>query len=541
MDEHVKRKKKQKQKKASSSSFESDTSETEVYSSSESKTEEDSEEPKRKQFTRTAKKMESKKRKKIKEDSDSEIESNDEAKSKKRKQVVEDSSPEQTQSYDGKKGAPLPSTEGHYDSSETIPEVNLGSENDPLSQGHTNQSSINKPADSMLSLVEESANDPAEQNMMVVRVETQSQTEALSIVPIQVYTTPVPEIEPTPAKSPSEKINEKRTKSTPEPPKPDESTPTVPPAPSRINPSPEDAAALMMMARTTSYIPKEGPMPSFCLGLTDSSQEEAATQEGQRAKTPETPKLIKQLGELVEKIASSGVKTPLDYAEGKRPQIEKQSGEEIFEKFETPARTNEMSAEMKEKCYVWATRVKIYGDGSTNEYDAVCTLNAQDRYILLSLPCASSLTSKILKDFKKKYTVSPKIVNMAIGNHPNGEFLQPKTKKSFRVEDYPMFIPFLDLKKIASHPYIFAPVCYSDHWWLWVKYVISRIRVYAGGHLSRKRIRKLNHHTLKSQWLEIVQPENVKKRKYEWDNWTQDEVDHYRVEYASRILFHEMN
>ncbi|QHO06083.1 uncharacterized protein DS421_14g451630 [Arachis hypogaea] len=334
-----------------------------VYSSSESKTEEDSEEPKRKQFTRTAKK----------------------AKSKKRKQVVEDSSPEQTQSYDGskietevleeflreskkkktnekaaaqgKKGAPLPSTEGHYDSSETIPEVNLGSENDPLSQGHTNQSSINKPADSMLSLVEESANDPAEQNMMVVRVETQSQTEALSI--------------------------------TPEPPKPDESTPTVPPAPSRINPSPEDAAALMMMARTTSYIPKEGPMPSFCLGLTDSSQEEAATQEGQRAKTPETPKLIKQLGELVEKIASSGVKTPLDYAEGKRPQIEKQSGEEIFEKFETPARTNEMSAEMKEKCYVWATRVKIYGDGSTNEYDAVCTLNAQDRYILLKVHFAS--------------------------------------------------------------------------------------------------------------------------------------------------------
>ncbi|RYR00285.1 hypothetical protein Ahy_B07g088401 [Arachis hypogaea] len=43
------------------------------------------------------------------------------------------------------------------------------------------------------------------------------------------------------------------------------------------------------------------------------------------------------------------------------------------------------------------------------------------------------------------------------------------------------------------------------------------------------------------KWLKIFQPANIKRKKYEWDNWTQDEVDHFRVEYASRILFHEMN
>ncbi|KAL4365382.1 hypothetical protein AHAS_Ahas07G0100500 [Arachis hypogaea] len=185
------KKQKNKKNKASSSSSESDTSETEIDSSSESESEE-------------------------------------EAQSKKRKHVVEDSSREQTQSYDGskfgtevlqeflkeskkkktnekaaaqgKKEADLQSTEGRYDSSETMLEVNLGSENDPLSQGQTDQSSINKPADSMLSLVE--ASDPAQQNMMVVRMETHSQTEALSI--------------------------------TPQPPKPDESTPMVLPAPSKM-------------------------------------------------------------------------------------------------------------------------------------------------------------------------------------------------------------------------------------------------------------------------------------------------------------------
>ncbi|RYQ79635.1 hypothetical protein Ahy_Scaffold2g107582 [Arachis hypogaea] len=38
-----------------------------------------------------------------------------------------------------------------------------------------------------------------------------------------------------------------------------------------------------------------------------------------------------------------------------------------------------------------------------------------------------------------------------------------------------------------------------------------------------------------------IYPKNVKRGKYEYDNWTQDEVDHYRVEYASRILFNEIN
>ncbi|RYR47612.1 hypothetical protein Ahy_A07g033556 [Arachis hypogaea] len=113
-----KKKKKTKKTKASSSSSESDTSETEVYSSSEFETEEDSEKPKGNNPP-------------------------------KRPKIIEDSSPEQTQSYEGKKGAPLSSTEGHYDSSEIIPKVNLGSENDPLSQGQTDQSSINKPADGM--------------------------------------------------------------------------------------------------------------------------------------------------------------------------------------------------------------------------------------------------------------------------------------------------------------------------------------------------------------------------------------------------------
>ncbi|KAL4345621.1 hypothetical protein AHAS_Ahas11G0296700 [Arachis hypogaea] len=144
---------------------------------------------------------------------------------------------------------------------------------------------------------------------------------------------------------------------------------------------------------------------------------------------------------------------------------------------------------MKEKCYVWATRVKTYGDGNTNEYDPVCTLKAQDQFILSKIHFASLkadthveaeivtaicliLNQENIKRFQEEiYCLPPDIVNMAIENHPNGKFLQPKTKKPFKVEDYLMFKPFLDLKKVASHPY---------------GYVMSRMRVYAGGTSEEK-------------------------------------------------------
>ncbi|RYQ82434.1 hypothetical protein Ahy_B10g101022 [Arachis hypogaea] len=262
--------------------------------------------------------------------------------------------------------------------------------------------------------------------------------------------------------------------------------------------------------------------------------------------------------------------------------------------------------------------------------------------LILYLPSASSSTTKMKRDFKNKYTVSPPpdIVCMALSDHPNGEFVSPKTKKEFRVEAYPSFIPFIDRKKLTSHPYvsfrllnllvrlftylqnkithcscvailqIFAPVCYAGHWWLWLintrkrkcqildplhkkaptderkainkftvyfvscdgcilsiqlgvscpfirGYVFSRLITYAGGEPLQKgeREKEIKSPYVKisgqktsydcavyiMKWMEIIEPENIKKGKYQWDNWPQEEVDHYRVEYASRILFSEMN
>ncbi|RYR47097.1 hypothetical protein Ahy_A07g033033 [Arachis hypogaea] len=286
-----------------------------------------------------------------------------------------------------------------------------------------------------------------------------------------------------------------------------------------IHPAAEDVAALMMMALTASYVPKTDPVPSFSLGLTDSSQEGASTQETERAKSPEAANLLEQLDNLI-------------------------------------------TDDMKQKCYIWGTRLKTDADGNTNEYEHMCTLIAQDEYILIrmhlaSLQAKSYIESEIVsaiclifnqkneKRFQEQIYCPPHppdIVNMALSDHPNGEFTSPKTNKEFRVEDYPSFIPFIDAKKLTSHPY---------------GYVFSKLITYAGGEPLKKGEKekeiKASYVKISGQkssydcaiyvmkWLELIEPENIKKGKYEWDNWPQEEVDHYRVEYASRILLSEMN
>ncbi|KAL4293098.1 hypothetical protein AHAS_Ahas18G0094100 [Arachis hypogaea] len=159
----------------------------------------------------------SRKRKYFVEDSSSETEFDDLTEeiqqflvNQKKKKTNEKAAQEMQEKRANIPEARLPSTEAHYDFSETMSEVNLESENDPMFQTQTDQSSVNKPSDSI----------------------------------------------------------------TPQPHQAANGTPTEPAAPSKIQPAPQATAALMMMARAVSFVPKKFPTPSFSLGFTDSSQEE---------------------------------------------------------------------------------------------------------------------------------------------------------------------------------------------------------------------------------------------------------------------------
>ncbi|RYR22183.1 hypothetical protein Ahy_B03g067465 isoform B [Arachis hypogaea] len=543
-------------------------------STSDSETQQDSEDSARKHPIKKGKKMDSRKRKQMQEESDSDSESESEpsdeseesspaekekkkkktkttpkkTQPKKKKVVVEDSPPKEDQYFDGEtyeissdeldewlgqnvdKSAAegenqpdLRSTEGRYVSSETIPAVNLGSDG-PSSQGHTEQSSKKKP---FIILFKKKKAGKKSKNCKYVFVPASQTTTETDFEP-----TPMLQIEGT-------------TETTPETPKQlQETTPTVPPAPTKIHPDAEDAATLLMMARAASYVPKTDPgVPSFSLGLTDSSQEGASTQETEREKSPEAANLIEQLDSLVQRIASSAAK-----GKNTSPQIQRETGGESSAKFETPGGMNQIPDDMKQKCYIWGMRLKEDADGNTNEYEEMCTLIGQGEYILMrmhlaSLQAKSGIESQIVsaiclilnnkneKRFKEQiYCLPPDIVCMALSDHPNGKFVSPKTKKEFRVEAYPSFIPFIDRKKLTSHPYIFAPVCYSGHWWLWLiktrkrkcqildplhkkaptderkainkftGYVFSRLITYAGGEPLQKGEREKE---IKSPYVKI--------------------------------------
>ncbi|RYR76930.1 hypothetical protein Ahy_A01g001439 [Arachis hypogaea] len=554
-------------------------------STSESEAQEDSEDSGRKHPGKKGKKMDSRKRKQRSEESSPAEKEKKKKKTKttpkktqqkKKKVVVEDSPPEEDQYFDGENQADLRSTEGRYVSSEILPAVNLGSD-DPSSQRRTEQSSVNQPSQSMLT--------PTDSNMMVVREQTPS--EALAIVPIQVFvpasqqTTTDTDFEPTPMLQ-----IEGTRETTPETPKQlQETTPMLPPAPTKIHPAAEDAAALLMMVRTATYVPKTDPgMASFSLGLTDSSQEGASTQETKREKSPETASMLEQLDSLVQKLASSAAK-----GKDESPQIQRETGRESSAKFETPGGINQIPDDMKQKCYIWGTRPKEDANGDTNEYEEICTLIGQGEYILMrmhlaSLQAKSDIESQIVsaiclilnqkneKRFQEQiYCLPPDIVSMALSDHPRGNSYPRKRKRNSGWKP----------------TRIFAPVCHSGHWWLWLinttkrkcqildplhkkapsderkdinkftGYVFSRLITYAGGKPLEKGEKekeiKASYVKISGQktsydcaiyvmkWLELIEPKNIKKGKYEWDNWPQEEVDHYRVEYASRILFSEMN
>ncbi|KAL4389824.1 hypothetical protein AHAS_Ahas03G0083700 [Arachis hypogaea] len=223
---------------------------------------------------------------------------------------------------------------------------------------------------------------------------------------------------------------------------------------------------------------------------------------------------------------------------------------------------------MKQKCYIWGTRLKEDANGDTDEYEEICTLIGQGEYILMrmhlaSLQAKSDIESQIVsaiclilnqkneKRFQEQiYCLPPDIVSMALSDHPRGEFISPKTKKEFRVEAYPSFIHFIDRKKLSSHPYRKCQILDPLH-----KKAPSDERKDINKFTKGEKEKEIKASYVKisgqktsydcaiyvMKWLELIESENIKKGKYEWDNWPQEEVDHYRVEYASRILFSEMN
>ncbi|KAL4394469.1 hypothetical protein AHAS_Ahas02G0155100 [Arachis hypogaea] len=56
-----------------------------------------------------------------------------------------------------------------------------------------------------------------------------------------------------------------------------------------------------------------------------------------------------------------------------------------------------------------------------------------------------------------------------LGTHGES-YIDERTNKAYRfdIEQYAHHHQFLDKRKLASHPFLFVPICNGAHWWLWI-------------------------------------------------------------------------
>ncbi|RYQ92184.1 hypothetical protein Ahy_B09g098355 [Arachis hypogaea] len=206
-----------------------------------------------------------------------------------------------------------------------------------------------------------------------------------------------------------------------------------------------------------------------------------------------------------------------------------------------------------------------------------------------------SIRSMILNQIKvwryqeQIYIVPLDIVNFMLETHGES-YTDKRTNKSYRfdIEQYAHHHQFLNKTKLASHPFLFVPICNGAHWWLWIAdvnkkkfYVLNPVNKLPEDILdSRKKLNKFvgliisqmmvyaraeplmedglgveaEYILLNGQrtdydcgiyvmkWLETIDPQKIKSgKRYKYRAWTQGEIDSFMYQYGPHILLHEMN
>ncbi|KAL4293208.1 hypothetical protein AHAS_Ahas18G0105100 [Arachis hypogaea] len=221
------------------------------------------------------------------------------------------------------------------------------------------------------------------------------------------------------------------------------------------------------------------------------------------------------------------------------------------------------------------THVKQTKDG-TNEYEAVFVLKHEAlyeglrEYFMSLMPkeqvhaTVVSIHSMILNERKVKryqeqiYIVPLDIVNCMLETH-GVSYIDKSTNKAYRfdIEQYAHNRQFLDKRKLASHPFLFVPICNGGHWWLWIAdvnkkkfYVLDPVnKLPEDIPDSRKELNKfvvrINNFsdeglcwggTLNGGWP------GSRSRVYptKWLTY-KGEIDNFRYQYGPHLLLHEMN
>ncbi|KAL4365348.1 hypothetical protein AHAS_Ahas07G0097100 [Arachis hypogaea] len=212
----------------------------------------------------------------------------------------------------------------------------------------------------------------------------------------------------------------------------------------------------------------------------------------------------------------------------------------------------------------------------SNEYDPIFVLKHEvlyeglREYFMFLMPkeqvhaTVVCIYSIILNEIKVQqyqeliYIMPLDIVNFMLQTHDES-YIDKSTNKAYRfnIEQYAHHCQFFDKRKLASHPFLFVPICNGAHWWLWIAdvnkkkfYVLDPInKLPKNIHDSRKTVNKfvvrINNFsdeglcwggTINGGWT------GSRSRVYptKWSTY-RGEIDSFRYEYGPHILLHEMN
>ncbi|RYR73090.1 hypothetical protein Ahy_A02g007388 [Arachis hypogaea] len=204
---------------------------------------------------------------------------------------------------------------------------------------------------------------------------------------------------------------------------------------------------------------REDERPSFNLGISP-----PASQPSQPSQLS-----VSQLEILEEAMVEVGVIAALKFAEATTSEPTLPAAKV----YKTPEKKIKITNELIEKCYHWMTHVKQTRYGS-NEYDAIFALKHEALYgglreyfmSLMPKEHVVSIHSMILNQIKIcRYQEQIYIVPQDVVS-----YIDERTNKAYRfdIEQYAHHHQFLDKRKLASHPFLFVPICNGAHWWLWI-------------------------------------------------------------------------
>ncbi|RYQ83160.1 hypothetical protein Ahy_B10g101785 [Arachis hypogaea] len=183
--------------------------------------------------------------------------------------------------------------------------------------------------------------------------------------------------------------------------------------------------------------------PSFSLGISPPASQ--PTQPSQES--------VSELEILAEAVVDAGVTTVLKFAEGTSSEPTLPAAQV----YKTPQKKTKITNELIEKCYHWMTHVKKTKD-SSNEYLPIFVLKHEALY--------EGLREYFMSLMPKEQVHA---VNFMLGTH-GVKYTDKMTNKaySFNIEQYAHHRQFFDKRKLASHPFLFVPICNGGHWWLWI-------------------------------------------------------------------------